>query len=925
MKPDGSHIKQIKVVSNTHWDREFRRSFEKTRHRLLTMMDVTLDILENDPNYHSFTMDGHCIMIDDYLEMRPERRPQVEKFIREGRVIIGPWYTLPETMSISHEAFARNFLWGRRKMQEFGAPLGTVAYTPASWGQTGQLPQILNQFGLTRMMFYRGISHHECDAEFLWEAPDGSTVTSSRFGLFARYNWYYQVHRSVTRNGRVFGKDYIWGEFDEAPFRFSDGLAGEDLAFDLKSPSLDYDKSNLKKAVVEMVDREGPHFTTEVFLAMHGHDISAGHPLEAKIVADAQEELKGTYTVEHTDLESYWKEMDKHLNPEEMTVLKGERRQHLRKGMWTYLLPASISARVYLKLQDFESSAALAYLAEPMAALATSNGADYPVGYLDRGWMYLLSNHTHDANGGCAPDVVCKDMEYRYRKVSDIADIVEEDSMAYISRNLSPAGQDEKVMQLIVFNTLPMERDVIAMVDIEIPREYSSKSVVLESDADTINEIQPISWEKSSSFVDSIWDVPTILESDRMKFYAKFSKLPGVGYRAYRIKPDSKEMRSPKTLVIGHNSMENDFVKVIVEGNGALTVLNKTTGMVYENLNYLSDQGEAGNAWRHTAPDFDRDYNSIGVTASVAVKESGPLVSVITAQFNFPVPEDYADGTCRSDRLVDLPVLIEYRLEANSARIGVKLTVDNVAKDHWLRANFPSDLETDVAWADSHFDVVSREIAVPDSTGWVEKFEPTHPLRTFVDVNDGDDGLAVFTKGLFEYEARDDERKTVSISLIRSCRIKLQVSEEKMTELPDAGVQCPGVHTFEYAIYPHEGTWETAGLSNRAAESFVPVRLATIGRGKGDLPLESSLFVVNNDVVHVTAVKQAEDGNGLMIRLYNPSENPQDVEFLFGKALKEAATCLMDESIVEKLVPSGNKLAVKIKAKKIANFRVKLA
>ncbi len=70
-----SQIQQIKVVSNTHWDREFRRTFEKTRRRLLTMMDVTLDILEKDPDYASFTMDGHSIMIDDYLEMRRSAAP----------------------------------------------------------------------------------------------------------------------------------------------------------------------------------------------------------------------------------------------------------------------------------------------------------------------------------------------------------------------------------------------------------------------------------------------------------------------------------------------------------------------------------------------------------------------------------------------------------------------------------------------------------------------------------------------------------------------------------------------------------------------------------------------------------------------------------------------------------------------------------
>jgi len=94
MTPDApspcDHIEQVKVVSNTQRDREFRRSFEQTRRRLLTMMDVTLAILAKDPNYHSFTMDGHSIMIDDYLEMRPEKRPLVEKLIRSGRLVIGP-------------------------------------------------------------------------------------------------------------------------------------------------------------------------------------------------------------------------------------------------------------------------------------------------------------------------------------------------------------------------------------------------------------------------------------------------------------------------------------------------------------------------------------------------------------------------------------------------------------------------------------------------------------------------------------------------------------------------------------------------------------------------------------------------------------------------------------------------------------------
>ena len=292
MKPDASHIRQIKVVSNSHWDREFRRSFEKTRRRLLTMLDTVLDILEKDPEFHSFTLDGHSILLEDYLELRPERRGQVAALLAQNRLIAGPWYTLPEEFSIAAEPLVRNLMLGRQTVEKLGGRVPSVAYTPSSWGQTGQLPQILADFGCSKMMFYRGISHHEADAEWIWAAPDGTRMLASRFALYARYNWYYLVHRPVTV-GRVFEKDYVFGQFADVPFRFADGLAGEDLSFDAKAPLVRYNPQRLKESIEAMVAAEGPHFTTPVFLAMNGHDISVAYPLESKMIADARQALAG--------------------------------------------------------------------------------------------------------------------------------------------------------------------------------------------------------------------------------------------------------------------------------------------------------------------------------------------------------------------------------------------------------------------------------------------------------------------------------------------------------------------------------------------------------------------------------------------------------------------------------------------------------
>ncbi len=889
-------VKKIDVVSNTHWDREFRRSFEKTRRNLLIMLDTTLDILESDPEYHSFTMDGHSIMIDDYLEMRPERREQVEKFIKEGRLIIGPYFTLPEEFTISHEAIVRNLMFGRKTVEKYGGKTGTVAYTPSSWGQTGQLPQIFADFGLTHMMFYRGISHDEAPAEYVWEAPDGTKMLASRFALYCRYNWYYQVHRAVSRN-RVWSKDYIWGEFDEVPFRPADGYVGAGVNYDLKSPVANYNKQNLKEAILDMLEEEKGHFTTPVFLGMNGHDISVAFPRESEVIKDAKEMFKGKIEIEHTNLEQFWKDAEKYLDKDKMTVLKGERRSYLKEGKWTYLFPGTISARTYLKQADFDAYTKLAYIAEPLNALSGYDSKNY----LTRGWRYLLSCHSHDANGGCAPDEVCKDMEYRYRKAKDIADIVTDDAMIEIAKNLSPDGLKKDAVLLIVYNSLPFERDVIVPVDIDVPDNFGNGIKI-----DGV-EMQAITSQKSSVFVDSIWEVPTILNSVNHRFYAKFKNVPALGYRAYEVKP-AKNALIKKDGIASGNTLENSKIKATVNGNGTIDVLYKPTGKQYKNLNYFTSQGEVGNAWKHVSPEFDKKFMSLGANAKVYTTESGELTGSVAAEFDFEVPESCAVNP--SDIYTKIPVKVTYTLDNDADFIKVKAEVNNTAKDHWLRVNFPTEIKTDFSVCDSHFDTVKHNIKVPDSTGWVEQAFGMQPLRSFAAVTDGENGFAVMPKGLFEYEVFDNY--TMALTLIRACRIKLAVSEEKQTELEDEGVQCPGLHIYEYAM--HFDSVDYTKLANKAAEIFAGVKCAVSGRGKGTLAKENSLFAIDNKNIHVTAVKRADDGNGIIVRYYNTTDSRQEVTI---NTDGELCKCKMTEEITEKI--SKTHIA---EAKKIITLRI---
>ena len=138
---------KVHLVTHTHWDREWRYPIWKTRSLLVDFMDNLLDILEKRPSYSQFILDGQSVVIEDYLEVRPERRAEVEKYIKEGRITCGPWYTLPDLYPLDGECLIRNLLKGFRVSSEFGKVM-KIAYTSFGWGQTAQFPQIYAGFGI---------------------------------------------------------------------------------------------------------------------------------------------------------------------------------------------------------------------------------------------------------------------------------------------------------------------------------------------------------------------------------------------------------------------------------------------------------------------------------------------------------------------------------------------------------------------------------------------------------------------------------------------------------------------------------------------------------------------------------------------------------------------------------------------------------
>ena len=135
-------------------------------------------MLESDPSFPCFTLDGQAIVLEDYLDARPENEGRLRALLESGRLEVGPSYVLPDELLVGAEPLVRNLLMGRAVCRRFGAEPAPVGYMPDSFGHPLQLPQILAGFGIDSFIFSRGLGDQidEVGVVFRWRSPDGSEV-----------------------------------------------------------------------------------------------------------------------------------------------------------------------------------------------------------------------------------------------------------------------------------------------------------------------------------------------------------------------------------------------------------------------------------------------------------------------------------------------------------------------------------------------------------------------------------------------------------------------------------------------------------------------------------------------------------------------------------------------------------------------------
>ncbi len=894
------------VISNTHWDREWRYPFQAYRMDLVDLIDQLLDTLETRADYRAYFLDSQTVILEDYLEIKPENEERIKKLAEADRLQIGPWYTLPDEWGCPGEALVRNLLVGHQVGRRFG-PIAKVGYTPFSNGQVSQLPQLYQGFGIDSCFFYRGIGKHVAKSEFLWDSPDGSRVFGFKFADYARYNYYYLIYRPGLLGRFPKDRDYQWDP-EEVPYHVATHQA-QDRQYGWLHQKIGVREENLEQATKDCLRSSSEDATTNQLLYMMGHDHSFPLPEEADLVKAANEKAEGQ-EIFHSTLAEYLDAFRREADG--LQLFEGEMRHTCKNGLWTTLMARILSSRLYLKQRNADVNAQVMFGSEPLAAIAWLSGHGYPSRFLEIAWKTILINQAHDAIGGCSVDKVHEEMLTRWNSVETISDEICRRSMREVLRRIDGSRIDPEHLQLTVFNPLPRSRSEIVPFQIDLPHTEEGTPFAVETVDGRPLGVQILRRIDDLPTVEGPYELSMPLHGARHEALLEIDGLPPMGHDALVVKP-GKEGHTPEgTLVASDRELENEHLHVAVNGNGTVRLTHKASGRVQEDVCYFEDTAEFGDPWNRVTPDNDEPILSLDRKADISVVSDGPLESTIRASLTLPVPKSKGEGKERSAEKTELEIDLFYTLRKGEEALDVRIEMENTAKDHRLRLMMPSHIENAMySDADGQFDVLRRTIPLPNATGFKEPPYPTHPMWNFVDVSDGDQGFAVVNNGLIEYEVVDDKPRTVAITLLRAFG-------KFIFERPTPGSQCLRPLSFHFQLYPHAGDWRSSDLLELKERFCAPIQGMLSAPARGSEPLRRSFLKLEPQAAMFSAVKQGDDPKKLVVRLWNAEEREIEAELSSEMVITRAESLTLEEKLLQPLeVKDLHKVVMRVPGKRI--------
>jgi mannosylglycerate hydrolase len=943
---------ELLVVPHTHWDREWYLTYQQFRMKLVDTLDSVLDILDSDPDFSYFMLDGQTIVLEDYFEIRPENASRLKSHTREGRLLVGPWYLQPDEFLVGGESLIRNLQMGQRISEGYGGAM-PVGYVPDTFGHIAQLPQLLRGFGIDNAVFWRGVGPEITFDSFRWCAPDGSEVLAA------------------------------W---------LRDDLGYSNAAL------LPTDAEALTARVQVIVSRMQPWANgRKTLLLMNGSDHLMPQPELPAALARANDRLRDSHLhLRIGTLPEYIAALRESASEEQS--YSGE----LRSSYRAHLLPGVYSSRIWLKQHNASSEALLTRWAEPATCWAWLLGSSYPGAELNLAWKFLMQNHPHDSICGCSIDQVHSEMMPRFAQSEQIAEELTVRALASLANKVDTRGLDGGI-PLVVFNPGSGPRSEVVhatariglshfqVVDEDarlLPYQVLSRrgSQLVDQAADKaivmsmlgiISEGRALGYSILDAHVghlDEDGTVPVELvvsehgtpdlslveatlarirelaEDDNVQAFHVIAQeaatteflfvardVPSYGGRTFFLRHQPGSGLSEEQLWSGPTWLENEYLRVEADAaTGSVLVRDKVTGSVFPGLNQFVDGGDVGDLYTYCPPVHDTLVEAPAEPGTLWQLEAGPARAALRLTQTYQLPVACSqDRDGRSPDRAACEIVTDISLGAGSRRVEFDTSVANVAKDHRLRVLFPVPFSCDEVFAEGAFEVTRRPVDYrmeeQDPTtsiteqfwsDWAELPVNTQPQRRFADLSDGEHGLAVLNHGLPEYEVIQTESgSALALTLLRS--VEWLSRNDLRTRSGHAGppvftpeAQGQGTRTFEYAVVPHAGGWESNdGFVLQQASAYeAPMRaVVTDRRAGGPLPAAWSFATVTPSCLMVSAIKRSVTGEAVILRLTNPLTQPVSAEITLAAPfedveivdLSEQAQTAMTEPPLARILSTG--------------------
>ncbi|MFO7882531.1 MAG: glycoside hydrolase family 38 C-terminal domain-containing protein [Kosmotogaceae bacterium] len=870
---------KVFVISHTHWDREWYQPFQKFRYRLVKMIDELIEILEKDKKYKCFNLDGQTVVLEDYLDIKPENKEKLINLVKSNKLGIGPWYVQMDEFLVDGESIIRNLAYGKELSKEFGG-IQFLGYLPDSFGHNSQIPQILRGFNIETCLLWRGISGDDLPWEFIWEGADGSTLMSYRLPEPIGY-----CNAAVTPDGKAVDNEMLLNLKREFSENTKTGLV-------LLMDGCDHKRLNIS--------------IKDTLTYMHRKDVE--YEYEQVLLNRLSEEIKAKYA-------EFLKELP---------IVKGELRSvnKSRRGVLNFILPNVLSSRYNNKKANWYVMHEIEKVTEPLAVFNWLKGQPYPEAFLDKTWKLILKNHAHDSIGGCSTDEVHRDVKSRFEWASQINDSIVKRSLMSLSDNSINEAQDH----VFIYNPAFIDSDGCIRITVDVPAKFltlDKNGLVFKEENGKILDSQLISIEKRIKALDHFGNSAPIYEVYEIEAVVK-KKLSGMSFT--KLKLETCRKGEVKSYEKEPEKLENKYLTVEILENGEIKVTDKKTAKTVI-TNHFVDTGDNGDGYVYSIPKNNVEISSLKKLMGISI-EKGLLLDTMTLNYTIEIPKKLVDeGQTRSKETEELKIVTQIMLKKDSKRLKFKTKIENHCDNHKVFVRFIPEDSTEEFFYTTPFDLVRKKNKEFSDERkpihWIENPPTAFPNQgLFGELYEGKEyeGYAVANKGVYEFVKTED---SLNLTLLRSVghigspyRLScMKRNAGPSIETPQA--QMHGIYHFDYCLFFIFSEEELIKECERYQN--IPVAISS----SGNQSYLNEPFSIETRTTKLTTVKRSNDGEGIILRFVNLGSELDYVKIQSNFEISSAYNCKLDETVIKQLdVDSG--ISIQLKAKEIKTIKLVL-